>query len=157
MKLALGIIAGAVLLFFAFDILVCPYCNRKDRSMATYCLSNTKQQATSLIIYASDHDERFARRDYWMDSIAPYMGERDIFHHAGPAPRGFGYAFNAALSERKAPLKPETVPITYDSVNPARNASDLVSSLPYPGRHSGRNSVAYADGHSKKVLAEASK
>jgi prepilin-type processing-associated H-X9-DG protein len=155
MKLALGLLIGAALLYFIADILICPYCNRKDSSRATACLSNTKQQVTALLIYASEHDERFAPRDYWMGAIAPYVHDRDVFHHAGPPPRGLGYAFNAALSDAKAPPKPETVPITYDSVNLARNASDLFASLPHPGRHGGKNSIAYADGHARRVVVKA--
>lgn len=157
MKLALGLLLGAVLLFFAADILICPYCNGKQSAMGSVCLSNTKQQATALILYASEHDERFPRRDYWMDWIAPYARGHDFFHHAGPAPRSLGYAFNAALSERIAPQNPEAVPMNYDSANPIRNASDRFTSLPRPGRHGGKNSVAYADGHARRITTEAAK
>ncbi|MFI5385823.1 MAG: hypothetical protein ACHQ50_06850, partial [Fimbriimonadales bacterium] len=40
-----------------------------------------------------------------------------------------------------------TTPLIYDSVNLARNASDLVGSLPNPGRHHGHNNLCFADGH----------
>ena len=64
-----------------------------------------------------------------------------------------GYAFNAALGH-KDPEKlgaPATTVLLYDSINPNKGASDFVTSLPQPGRHEGKNNVAYADGHVKVV------
>ena len=83
----------------------------------------------------------------------PYTKNPDLFYD--PALRKeeekgpYAYAFNGALSLAKTPPKPETVPMVYDSVVPLRNASDLFESLPYPGRHKGRDMVVYADGHAK--------
>jgi prepilin-type processing-associated H-X9-DG protein len=66
----------------------------------------------------------------------------------------FGYAFNAELSARPMNGKPlkempnaATTPLLYDSTNLAKNAQDKTTSLPRPGRHSGRNNILYCDGH----------
>lgn len=61
-----------------------------------------------------------------------------------------GYALNAGVINTKSP-DPTRIPFIYDSINLARNASDLATSLPLPGRHKGRNNVAYLDAHAKSV------
>lgn len=70
----------------------------------------------------------------------------------------FGYAFNAALSGRKLKGKklnemPDAAatPLLYDSTNLAKNAHDTLTSLPKPGRHGGKNSILFCDGHIESV------
>lgn len=122
-------------------------------SPATACLSNLKQSSLALILYAGDENDRFAPRDHWMDASYPYTKTEAIWH-CPTVPKGaYGYAFNGALSGAKAPKDAASTPLVYDSVNPIRNASDLVASLPLPGRHKGKNNVGYADGHARTVPA----
>ena len=119
------------------------------------CINNLKQLGLGLLMYSNDENDRFPPRDLWADAIVPYTKNPDLFYD--PALRKeeekgpYAYAFNGALSLAKTPPKPETVPMVYDSVVPLRNASDLFKSLPYPGRHKGRDNVAYADGHAKSI------
>ena len=125
--------------------------------MKTACLSNTKQQARALEMYREGADGRYPNRDYWMDAIEPFVKEdKYVFHVPGPwaakAPDVYGYAFNSTLSRAGQPKEPEKVPLVYDSSNPIRNASDPVTSLPSPGRHDGKDHIAYADGHAKTVV-----
>lgn len=115
------------------------------------CLSNVKQQAMGLIQYGSDYDYRLPQRDRWMDAIVPYVKERRLFHDPEGPKGAYGYAFNGAFSRAKLPEDLTNVPMVYDSLNPIRNASDLVASLPSPGRHHGSNVIAYADGRAKVV------
>ena len=119
------------------------------------CVSNLKQLGLGLIMYSSDADDRFPPRDLWADTIVPYTKNPDLFFdpalRKGDDKGPYAYAFNGALSLAKPPPKAETVPMVYDSVVPLRNASDLVTSLPTPGRHNGRDNVAYADGHARSV------
>lgn len=67
--------------------------------------------------------------------------------------QGYGYAFNSLLGRRM--IEPntqlESLPMLYDSINYARNASDPFGSLPNPGRHRGYNAIAYADGHARAI------
>ena len=147
---------GVAFLLFAVVLLaflVVPACGCQSRhsAMATACLSNLKQQASGLLQYADDHDERLTARDAWMDGVAPYVKQEGVFHDPELPKGSYGYAFNAALSSAKPPKDPEKVPMVYDSVNPIRNASDRVTSLPKPGRHGGKNTMGYADGHMKRV------
>ena len=122
------------------------------------CLSNLRQSSVAILIYQSDENERFPPRDAWMDATYPYTKTETIWH-CPSVPKGvYGYAFNGALSGAKAPKDAASVPLIYDSVNPIRNASDLRTSLPLPGRHGrkeegGGNNVGYADGHAKAVPA----
>jgi len=128
------------------------------------CLSNLKQVAVGQIIYASDYDDHFPDRDVWMDTVFPYMKNERNYHCPAfqkdePKPDTYGYCFNAELSLAKIPAKePEFKPLTFDSVNLARNASGAIDSLPSPGRHKSErsdaayNTVAYADGHAKGLL-----
>lgn len=125
----------------------------KAASKATACLSNVKEQALGLVIYAEDH-EVYPARDVWVDGIRPYVRNEAAFHapeFAKTSPGAYGYAFNSALADAKEPAHPERVPLVYESTNPVKNASDPVTSLPRPGRHAGRNNVGYADGHARRV------
>ncbi len=70
----------------------------------------------------------------------------------------FGYAYNAALSGRKLNGKkladmPDAAktPLLYDSTDLAKNAHDSLTSLPKPGRHGGKNSILFCDGHIESV------
>lgn len=73
----------------------------------------------------------------------------------------FGYAYNNAVAGKKLNLKGKplktlpnaaTTPLLYDSSNLNKNAHDAFSSLPRPGRHSGRNNILYLDGSVAPVI-----
>jgi hypothetical protein len=115
------------------------------------CLSNLKQIGLGLIMYASDYDGRPPQRDHWMDAMEAYTKNPAIEHCDLVKGTGlYGYALNAGVRDMSEGAKDAaTEPLAYDSVNLARNASDLFNSLPAPGRHQGGNFVVYADGHAK--------
>lgn len=145
------IIGFAIALFWPITACAC-----SRAAPASVCLSNLKQISLGSIMYANDFDDRFPHRDRWMDETKDYVKVEDIFHEPvlqkpKADKRIYGYAFNGALSQAKAPGDPATVPLNYDSVNLIRNASDLVTSLPAAGRHGGKNNIVYADGHAKRV------
>lgn len=130
--------------------------------MATRCQSNVKQQTTALLIYAADHDDRLPTRDSWMDALLPFVKSEQIFHCPAVQesnqenPHLFGYAFNSRLSgvEIESIDRPETVPMTYDSINMGRNASDPIVSLPSPPRvHDDKacNLISYLDTRTDRV------
>lgn len=141
-------VIGFALLFFLMPVWAC---GCKVAGPATACMSNLKQQSIGLLQYAEDHDGRLTDRDFWVDQIRPYVKDKKVF--GDPAVKGgYGQAFNGSLSRAELPPKhPEKVPMVYDSSNPIRNASDLVTSLPVPGRHNGGNNVAYADSHARRI------
>ena len=145
----------AVVGAFLYAIFWPVFLNGRPVNMGTACLSNLRQLGIGLLIYSSDENDRFPPRDLWADAIVPYTKNPDlVFDPAlrkGDDKGPYAYAFNGALSSAKTPQKPEAVPLVYDSVVPVRNASDLFKSLPYPGRHDGRDNVAYADGGAKSI------
>lgn len=132
----------------------------RQASKTSACMSNLKRASLGMMMYANDNDDRFALRDEWCDAIYPYTKQADILQCPVMATGTYGYAFNGALSSatfEKVP-QPGAVPMIYESVNPIRNASDLVTSLPKPGRHitkgatTGKDIIAYVDGHVKGVV-----
>jgi prepilin-type processing-associated H-X9-DG protein len=128
-----------------------------DRVGATRaaCLSNLKQLALANVMYTDDFDGKLPSRDHWMDLLHPYEKRYEDMEHC-PLVKGsglYGYSLNARIVKIDDLPRPESVPLVYDSVNRAKNASDLVNSLPLPGRHHGKNNIAYADGHAKGVTA----
>ncbi len=123
-------------------------CSKMSAKQAA-CLSHIKQQALGFVLYSTDENDHFPNRDFWMDSIGPYVKDKSNFKEPSLPARLYGYAFNSKLSNAKVTKDPEKVPLVYDSVNPIRNASDPSVSLPSPGRHSGRDMIGYEDGHAK--------
>ena len=120
-------------------------------SRGSHCLWQTKRLATGHLLYAEDHDDRYVNAEGWMDGLAAYVDYESLFHDSQVGKGGYSYAFNAALAGLAQPKHPETVPMVYDSTNLTCNASDRVTSMPKPGRHKDKNSIAYADGHAKAV------
>lgn len=136
----------------------------RKTAASSACLSNVKRLALGMAFYASDHDDRFPRRDFWMDAIVPAVRELKLtarteepglFRCPKIVAGGYGYAFDSRLDR----VKPESIEfiaeatMLFDSVNPIRNASDPFVSLPAVPRHWHRNNVAYADGHAKGIYA----
>lgn len=148
------ILVGAIYLFW-------PMHGGKDSARNTACLSYTKQMAIASLMYAGDHDDHLPLRDSWMDAITPLaknntmMFQCPTLYSKGRDENIYGYAFYGPLSGALVPKQPETVPLVFDSLNLARNASGTLESAPKPGRHATskgpRNSVAYADGHVSRV------
>jgi prepilin-type processing-associated H-X9-DG protein len=116
------------------------------------CIANVKQVAIGILMYSGDYDDLAPRRAAWMDVLMPYLKRNDCLTCPVVAKKnvsGYGYALNSTL-DRKSLYdikKPATVPMVYDSINYARNASDALKSLPKPGRHEGKNVIGYVDGH----------
>lgn len=159
-----GIEWGIVVLILAFlAAVIWPiYKSAAPASKAAACLSNEKQLGIAAIMYANDHDNRFMPRDTWMDVIEPYSRNTEIERcpgierEKGDQGQIYGYGFNSRLSikDPESLGKPEELPLLYDSINLAKNASDPVTSLPNPPRLHGktrRNNMGFADGHAKSL------
>lgn len=129
-------------------------------SIGSACASNLKQLALANLMYAPENNDRFPNRDSWMDAIQPYVRNHKILHcpqlqKDKKDENVFGYAFHGLLSSSRIPKQPETVPLVFESMNLAKNASGTLVSLPKPGRHEGGgkhgNFVTYADGHLSRL------
>ena len=152
------LILGLVVLATLLALLLFPlFATGHGGSPRKACLSHVKQLAILQIMYAADYDDRFPLRDSWMDATYAYRKRSDIlrcptFVRDKEGPKNiYGYAMNLTLSGAKEPPKPETVPLIFESVNLARNASGTLDSLPNPGRHEKRSIIGYSDGHAKAV------
>lgn len=152
----LAMIAGLALLVWVVFLYPGLYGTPRVPHKVPTCLSSVKQQALAVLIYAGDNEDRFVPRQRWMDTTSAYLKNEDLRHCPSVAKGAYGYAYNAGLSGlRQAELGlPEIVPMVYDSIRSARNASDSLLSFPNPGRHKGQDNVAYADGHAKRVPAK---
>lgn len=127
-----------------------------DRAVDAGCLSNLKQISTGIALYSADVDDRLPLRDQWMDDLRPYVKSEALY--VCPIVKeekrqGYGYSFYSAMEARVVSRikHPGEVPLLYDSVNFSRNASDLLTSFPSPGRHKGLNTIAFVDTHAKRV------
>lgn len=124
----------------------------------TVCLSKGKQMGRAGLMYAADWDERLMDRDEWMDAVLPYHKNPAIEHCPAmrnddpSASRLYGFAFNSLLSRKETRTYPDpmTVPMIYDSINLARNASDPFISFAQPGRHKGTGTIVFLDSHAKR-------
>lgn len=144
---------GALVAFVIRD-LVAVVKGARESSRCLARLSSIKGLSYGLLQYAADEDGRLPPRDAWMDASQPRL-PHDLGPRCADAPKGaVGYAFNGGLSRAKTTELSDTVPLVYDSVNPIRNASDPFASLPSPGRHEGKDNVAYADGHTGSVVVQ---
>ena len=111
---------------------------------------------TGVLMYSQDYDEALPLRARWMDDLYPYIKNREIYRCPDISKRDrrlFGYAFQMQLSGKKLKniLLPSATVILYDSSNTEWNASDALSSLPDPPRHTQGNNICYLDGHAKCV------
>lgn len=147
----LGLLGGGIVVHIIFFPV---FADDGIHSGPAQCMSQVKQLALGVVLYAQDHDDRFPLRDAWMEANHRYLKDDAILVCPEARQGAYGYAFNATLSSAKTPDAPPQVILLYDSINPIRNASDRVQSLPSPGRHKGRNTIAYADGHAKNVSRE---
>jgi prepilin-type processing-associated H-X9-DG protein len=150
---------GQILLIFGFVGLIAailfPVFAQRKNGHGPRCISHIKQLALGMLIYADANDDLLPLRDLWMDAVQPYVKRpikdmrcNKVVEEKLP---GYGYAFNSLL-ERKPSTQvkaAESTIMLYDSINYGKNASDPLLSLPKPGRHDGRNMIAFLDGHAR--------
>lgn len=130
-----------------------PVFPERPASKGVICLSNIKRIALGGIMYESDYDDVLPRRA-WMDALWPYLKNERLFHDPEFPTGRFGYVMNFALQGTNMSKRKDesTTPMVFDSTIDAPNAWASVSTLPVPGRHNGKNNIAYADGHARAVI-----
>lgn len=128
----------------------------QEDSERTMCMTKLKQLSVGFLIYSSDYDDVLPRRTDWMDAIMPYIKNLELLHCPTVSKddkENYGYAYcdlrdGINLKTIREPAKAE---LLFDSTLIEKNASGSISTLPTPGRHGGKNNIAYADGHVKSV------
>lgn len=108
--------------------------------------------ATGLLLYAGDHDDRFPGPT-WMDDLTPYVRQSRSFRSPAfdMSTTEYGYALNEAVAGKMTVEinNPDQTVAIFDSTNLARNAIAPLSTKPNPGRYSGYNTLAMADGSTR--------
>ena len=150
-------------------LVIPPFGTPKETSKRFTCMSHLKQLAGSCLQYASDHDGTLPASSNWMEATMPYSGmtwetppaSKEIglknearyhdvaFFHT----ERYGYAYRSKASNRKLSAfnTPAQFELVFDSTHLERNASTGLESLPFPGRHQGRDNTSYLDGHVKSI------
>lgn len=148
------------ILFICVSVILPVINGAREKGNPATCLSNERQQAIAMLMYAQDNDERFPPADQWMDNTFPFIKNESVQHCpelVKERPKAYGYAYNRNLSLLKTEknARPEITPLLYDSNSLRRNASAPgLRGAASPPRHKGRNNLAYADGHVKAVDAK---
>jgi prepilin-type processing-associated H-X9-DG protein len=117
------------------------------------CPDHLKNLYDAAMLYADAYDGTLPPAERWMTALqdpTQRFAEDDWLHcpEAGGANR-YGYAMNSDLGGKRLvdlAAKADT-PLFYDSTSSDRDARDAVTTLPKPGRHTGKNNVVYVDGH----------
>jgi hypothetical protein len=154
--LLLVLAIAAIAVFFMGTL---PPSNRPSAKQAS-CLSNLKQMALAVRMYAEDNDDLLPFRNGWVDGCLPYLHHPDMtlcpnvpyrYDHK----KRHGYAFNSDLARKALPeiKDPARQILLFDSTNLSNNAADPLTSLPTEARHADGNAVVYVDGHAKVLQA----
>ncbi len=124
--------------------------DRPDAQQAA-CLSNLKQIAIGMLMYAQDHDMHLPDAATWMDDLMPYLRNPGLYHCPAAPHLEYGYAMNASLSGRSlAEVTEEAlVVIAFDCDSGTRNAAGGADAVADPPRHGDGNNYAFVDGHCK--------
>ena len=120
----------------------------------TRCMSQVRQMDLAVLMYAADSDERLPPASSWIGLTLKYLKDEALYHDPEvPGPNAYGYAFrdSGSLIKWSKVRDPAAFPVIFDSTVLGRNAHSELETLPNPGRHNGRNSIGYLDGHAKSV------
>lgn len=120
------------------------------------CEENLKKLYTAAMLYSDSWDGMLPPADRWEEALKETLADHSALQ-CPEAPAGSGgYAMNAALGGKRVSdlEKPETEPLFFDTQLPGPSAHGSLEDAPKPGRHAGKNSVVYADGHTASVTAD---
>ena len=143
---------GLLMIPILAAILFPVFAQAREKARQAACLSNEKQMALGVMMYAQDYDETYPAAPQWMTQIDPYVKNPAVYACPSAASRAqiqeggvYTYAYNSQMSKRAIALlkAPQLTGMLYNSSAMTQNASDALTSLPVPGRHLGRNNVAF--------------
>jgi type II secretory pathway pseudopilin PulG len=149
-----GIIISALFMMaIPFAMLLPVLGAAKQRALEIRSVSNEKQLALAIRIYAGDHNNQFPPAATWCDAINSIVGQPSVFvRPSDPANNRCGYAFNAALGNMdQSKVDPRTVILfESDSGWNANGGADIMLTGGY-GRRAHFAVVAYADGSVRMI------
>ncbi len=131
------------------------FARAREKARATTCLSNQRQIAASIQIYAQDHEETLPGETVWADIkvdpgvlICPTAGKS--------TPNGYVYSAQFANKSIGSFDNPAALVITADGKHDATatTAQNIAYSYgDYDARHSGKWIASFADGHAEFTLS----
>jgi prepilin-type processing-associated H-X9-DG protein len=148
----LEVVIGVVILLLLFLVLVPVGGTPRHAATATQCISNVKQVGLGLKLYQTDYDDWNPKADAWVTSIDPYVKSRAMYKCPDfSAPYAYALMDDAAGKGAKLAQDPAREPMAFESTKGTLNAHDRLTSLPIPGRHAGKNTFVFVDGHAKRI------
>ncbi|HSI72194.1 MAG TPA: hypothetical protein VK934_03385 [Fimbriimonas sp.] len=118
-------------------------------------MSNLKQCAVGMAIYASDNDDRVPRCAKWMDDLIPYTKNENIFRCPVLKEGSFGYAMSKYANAGKMETPDaDKKPLLFETRELGRSVSQYLPLYPAPLRHNGMANVAYFDTHVRAIRME---
>lgn len=142
-------LAGACM-WSSFSPVVCFPQNRNTR-----CLSALKHVTLSMLVYAEDYDGRLPGASDWMERSKDYMKSGLAGYRCSEITEpGFGFAFRDTMAgvDVLAFSDEAPQPFLFDSVDCRWNAHGGYGLIPSQGRHEGKSSIGFADGHAAQVV-----
>jgi len=123
----------------------------KTKSQSIMCMSNMKQLALGLRMYADDNKDQFPQGANWCDAIQPYLGGGQALKcFSGDPNQRAHYGFNASLAGTKvSQIQSPAQTVLVFEIEGGWNVSGGPETLlkkPWHGRAVG---LAFADGHSE--------
>ncbi len=132
---------GLVLCVLAIfsSILFPVFAKPREKSRQTTCLSQVRQIATALQMYAQDNHGYLPKAENWIEAVTSYLGDSKKM---------------LLCPSDGANYHEETISYQYNSSLSGVNVNTIISSTETPivwclGRHSGGSMIGFADGHVK--------
>jgi prepilin-type processing-associated H-X9-DG protein len=149
-----GVVLGATLFgCFVFGVIMAAimlpvFTQAREKAKTVTCMSNQRQIARALQMYAADNDVLPAASQ-WTDKVKPYLRNDYLFVCPSAKQLECGYAFYRPLGNRKVSSisNPAAVPMIFDSSKGQFNYADEGQSLDF--RHLNGAVISFVDGHLK--------
>lgn len=121
----------------------------RGQAQAVSSLNNLRQIALAGLMYAADHEGRLPDADTWMDDLAPYVNNTEVYKSPLAPGLEYGYAMNEALSGKPLDVignLAETV-LFFESNLGTRNAVGGPEAIADRAQRWTGIAFAFADGH----------
>lgn len=117
-------------------------------------LTRVRAIAVATGVYSADYDDVLPRSN-WVDATTPYV--KRVEYYRSPVfdyqPNQYGYAYNILVVGGNITTieNPAATFMYFDANKNQRNAVDVATNRPTPGRYNGENAVSYVDGHTGRL------
>jgi len=143
-----GFGTGASVVCAGLSLLVAPMLGPNKSADKAVCLSNVKNIALGLQMYAQDNDGILPAADAWCDQLDDYVKNRRVFLCQRSWGTPSAYAYNDALNRAQlAGLSDPASLIAIFESNAGGNAHGGPELLVKEPRHLGGDNWGFADGH----------